>query len=246
MEEEKKNNKGLMVGIIIFLIICLVAIFYFMFKMTYVGSSKSSNEEKKEETADTAETTQGEFTELTKYELQEGEEKEITVDGKKIKLSKKENKSYINDKEIAHVGFYVTNHFIISYGMAQFGEIYNIYDFEGNIIYNRSEEENETQFENLRIYNNKLLVDSATIINGDEFIDNFKIGKLKYINCNNMTSKDINDYKDILKEHENDQLKYDLVYEIKYLNNKITIEKVDQIKTIGEWVATFQKFCVIE
>ena len=59
MEEEKKNNKGLMVGIIIFLIICLVAIFYFMFKMTYVGSSKSENanskniQQNEEETAST-------------------------------------------------------------------------------------------------------------------------------------------------------------------------------------------------
>ena len=45
MEEDKKNNKGLMVGIIIFLIICLIAIFYFMFKMTYVGNKKNTIQE---------------------------------------------------------------------------------------------------------------------------------------------------------------------------------------------------------
>ena len=82
MEEEKKNNKGLMVVIIIFLVICLVAILYFMFKMTYVGDKNTTPTESNN--TETTKTNEGIFTALTKYELQEGEEKEITVDGKTI------------------------------------------------------------------------------------------------------------------------------------------------------------------
>ena len=40
--EEKKNNKGLIIGLIIFLVLCLIAIFYFMFKMVYVGPNNTN------------------------------------------------------------------------------------------------------------------------------------------------------------------------------------------------------------
>ena len=108
--EKEKNKKGLIIGIIVFLSICLIAIIFFMFKMVYVGDKTKENTN----TTNIEETTDEGFTELTKYELQEGEEKEISVDNKTIKLSKKENICFINDKEIENCGIYVTNKFIIS------------------------------------------------------------------------------------------------------------------------------------
>ena len=238
MEEEKKNNKGLMVGIIIFLIICLVAIFYFMFKMTYVGN-KSSNEENKEETADTAETTQGEFTELTKYELQEGEEKEVTVDGKKIKLSKKENKSYINDKEIEAGGFYVTNKFIISETGNIKGEmIKNIYDSNGTIIY-EGKETDEIFYHNLILENGRIYVDGEKM----QPLEGIEFNKMWIVPCV-MGGKSIREYSKEIEASEDEIISGQ--YEIKYNNSEISIELIKSIQTAKEYINQNQNLCIRE
>ena len=158
MEEEKKNNKGIIIGIIIFLVLCLIAIIYFIFKNVYVGPNNTPSELNETETNDTSEEKQVEFTELTKYTLEEGEEKQITYDKKTIKLSKKNNKYFLDDKEFVESrGIYITNQLIITYNTGQFGEIYEFYDFNLNKIQQEKNENCFIQYNNLRLENNKLL-----------------------------------------------------------------------------------------
>lgn len=49
MEEEKKDNKGLKIGLILFLVLCLIGSCVFIYKRTYVGTNKEK--EKKEESS---------------------------------------------------------------------------------------------------------------------------------------------------------------------------------------------------
>lgn len=239
MEEEKKNNKGLMVGIIIFLIICLVAIFYFMFKMTYVGEKKSQSNENNN--LETTETTQGVFTELTKYELQEGEEKEITIGDKKIKLKKKEGKIYLNDEilEKAKV-VYITNKEIIitsdegqdengatvTYGEGYFKETYRIYDLAGK----------QLRFgmgKNIRLEENKILYDDPEFTKTSKI----KVGDIYIGFCENKNlkqAKKLKEYEDKLKEFETNAITN--INEIIYSTGEINIEIYKSKLTIKDMI----------
>ena len=237
MEEEKKNNKGLMVGIIIFLIICLVAIFYFMFKMVYVEEKKTPEENNNTETTVTNDVV---FTELTKYELQEGEEKEVTVDGKQIKLSKKENKSYINDKEIEASGFYVTNKFIISTGsnIKGSGVIRTIYDSNGTIIY-EGKETDEIFYHNLILENGRIYVDGEKM----QPLEGIEFNKMWIVPCV-MGGKSIREYSKEIEASEDEIISGQ--YEIKYNNSEISIELIKSIQTAKEYINQNQNLCIRE
>ena len=242
--EEKKDNKGLLVGIIIFLIICLVAIFYFIFKMTYVENKDNTNNNTSE--SEQKETTNQEegFTELTKYELQEGEEKEITIKNKTIKLKRKDDKYYINDKEIENtMGFYVTNKLIFSYNTGQNGEQYKIYNLDGDNLYNTKENE---YFWKLRIEDNKLLVDGADTTNynleyGTLHIDSIIIEPCELVE--NGKGKSIKNYNEILEKHKDEVLegKYDITLN----NNDVKFNLVEAQVKVEKYIGD-EGFCVIE
>lgn len=249
--EEKKNNKGIIIIFIVFLTVCLIAIFYFMFKMVYVETNNntqvpSDNSEQTPIDNTNVETSTGVFTELTKYELQEGEEKEITIDGKTIKIKREGVDSIIINENKLQSGysnkFYTTNNFLIFCQHGQYGEHYSFYDLDGNDI-TLIKEESDKQYDNIRIFNNRLLIDDAFIINGEKFItlDNLIVTK-----CLNEQSKDIKSYPNVYQGHYDDSLEKNLTYEIKYINNTITIEKAVDINTIGKWIDSFEKVCVIE
>lgn len=241
MEEEKKDNKGLKVGIIIFLIICLIGILYFMFKMTYVGDKNTPEENNN---AETTETNERGFTKLTKYELQEGEEKEITINNKTIKLKRKDNKYYMNDKEIENsMGFYVTNKLIFSYNTGQNGEQYKIYNLDGDNLYNTKENE---YFWNLRIEDNKLLVDGADTTNynleyGTLHIDSIIIEPCELVE--NGKGKSIKNYNEILEKHKDEVLegKYDITLN----NNDVKFNLVEAQVKVEKYIGD-EGFCVIE
>ena len=251
MEEEKKNNKGLMIGIIIFLIIGLIAIFYFMFKMTYVGN-KTSNDEKEQIQTETAEKNEVLFTELTKYELQEGEEKEVIVDGKKIKVKVEKETYYLKDIEVGKIVnnsndliVYVTNNLIICpYFYGQSGYQYYVNDLDGKKINVEYPENEINQYVNIRLKNNRIFVDLAQIGDGpctnesQCFFD--KIDTL----CKNEKNKDIKEYSSELEKYKNDSISK--TYEIKYDGNEVTIEKADDINTIEKWIETYDKVCLRE
>ena len=250
MEEEKKNNKGLMVGIIIFLVICLIAIFYFMFKMTYVGNKTTNNEET--EQTQTEDNNEVVFTELTKYTLQEGEEKEIIVDGKKIKVKVENGIYYLNNKEVGKIvnnsndlNIYTTNNLIICpYFYGQSGYQYYINDLDGKTVNVEYPENLINQYVNIRIKNNRIFVDIAQIGDGpctneaQCFFD--KIDTL----CINKKNKDIKEYSSELEKYKNSPI--NKTYEIKYNGQEITIEKAEDITTIEKWIETFDKVCLRE
>lgn len=243
--EEKKDNKGLLVGIIIFLIICLVAIFYFMFKMTYVENKDNTNNNTSE--SEQKETTNQEegFTELTKYELQEGEEKEITIKNKTIKLKRKDDKYYINDKEVESnipiIKAYVTNKIILfEKGPGQFGATYIVYDLDGNKIDIEAE---EAQYNNLRCENGKLMVDA--FIFKTHWTEGYRIGNLlTEPEGMGKCSKKLSDYPNIIEEHKEDVLEANYYFD--YTNNKLIL-KVDEVKlTVAELAKDASKICVSE
>ena len=238
MEEEKKDNKGLKVGIIIFLIICLIGIFYFMFKMTYVGEKKTPEENNN---AETTEANEREFTELTKYELQEGEEKEIIIGDKKIKLKKKEGKIYLNDKilEKAKV-VYITNKEIIitldegqdengatvTYGEGYFKETYRIYDLAG-------EQLRFGMGENIRLEENKILYDDPEFTKTSKI----KVGDIYIGFCENKNlkqAKKLKEYEDKLKEFERNAITN--INEIIYSAGEINIEIYKSKLTIKDMI----------
>lgn len=243
MEEEKKNNKGLMVGIILFLVICLISIFYFMFKMTYVGN-KTTNEKTEQTQTETEDNNKVLFTELTKYELQEGEEKEVTVGDKTISISKKETKLYLNDKEVEkNTGFYVTNKFIIFYNSGQNGETYEFYDLKGEKIYSTPE---NNYYWNLRIENQKLLVDGADTTNynleyGTLTIENISIEPCDLIG--NGKGKSINEYSNIIENHKEESL--EATYNITIKNQTIIIELEKKLVKVEKYLNN-ENYCVIE
>ena len=236
MEEEKKNNKGLMVGIIIFLIICLVAIFYFMFKMTYVGDKNTTPTESNN--TETTKKNEVIFTTLTKYELQEGEEKEITVDGKTITLKSKDGKYYINEKETeAYTIVYVTNSIIFVTRVSDSGEVYEIYDSDAKLI----EKTENLGYENLRIENEKLYVTlKGTII--DHGVR--KINNIAYGECNVFTEENQKASAKIIEKHKEDGI--EIKYEIKYRANQITFEFVENETNLSEYIQANPKTCVTE
>lgn len=243
MEEEKKDNKGLKIAIIIFLIICLIGILYFMFKMTYVGDKKEE-ENTNQDIIEPTDQTQGEFTELAKYELQEGKEKEITINNKTIKLKRKDNKYYMNDKEIENsMGFYVTNKLIFSYNTGQNGEQYKIYNLDGDNLYNTKENE---YFWKLRIEDNKLLVDGADTTNynleyGTLHIDSIIIEPCELVE--NGKGKSIKNYNEILEKHKDEVLegKYDITLN----NNDVKFNLVEAQVKVEKYIGD-EGFCVIE
>ena len=243
MEEEKKNNKGIIVGIIRFLVLCLIAIIYFIFKNVYVGPNNTPSELNETETNDTSEEKQVEFTELTKYTLEEGEEKEITVADKKITLKKENNKYYLNNKELyAETSvIYVTNQVILcSPSEGQFGAIYYAYDLNGNKIDIESE---DAQFSNLRIESGKLMVDA--FIMKTHWMEGYRIGNLRTVpegmgDC----SKKLSDYPEIIEEHKNEILDADYYFD--YVDNKLILKELQVKLTVEELAKDASNVCVEE
>ncbi|MBQ8892714.1 MAG: hypothetical protein IJ068_07635 [Bacilli bacterium] len=236
--EEKKNNKGLVIGIIVFLILVLGVSIIFIYKMIYIENVNTTPTERNNK--ETMETNEGVFTELTKYELQEGEEKEIK--GNKIKL---ENyKYYFNEQEIEKsiVGIYSTQNLIIfAYSSGQYGGKYIFYDLEGNEKYINYENGDKDQYWGIRLKNNRIFVDYVYKESEEE---KNLIGNLQVVVCSLENAKEITTYLDVLNEHKNDEK--NITYEIKYNNGNVIIEKAQDINTIEKWIDTFDKVCVIE
>ena len=225
--EEKKNSKGLIIGIIIFLIICLILIFYFMFKMVYKEPSTNTNSNE----ASNAETNNSDsfvFTELNKYELKEGEEKEVTVDGKKIILKRENSKIYLNSKELQGNGYniYITDKLLFVSVPSQ-NISYNVYDLDGNLIENSLDE-----YLNLRLENGKLLFEKR---NFDQASEGIIIAGKTIIASGGPVSTDnpLSKNPDFIKEHENDVLY--TTYEILYKNNKMIVEYVKVSMTFKDY-----------
>ena len=241
--EEKKDNKGIMLGVIIFLFVCLIAILFFMFKMVYVGD-KTQQEETT--TSDTTESSEEGFTELTKYELQEGEEKEITIGDKNFTIKKKDSRVYLNDKELelSSAGIYVTNKLIISIAHNQFGNLYSFYDLDLNkLSLNNSEGYRLTD---LYLQDEKLLVKAE--YNPTEWEEAQIIGNLIIQPCEiaQKNSKKLSEYQDVIKEHENDVLAG--IYQIKYVNNQLNFELFESTQTVKQNLdsSDLTKMCAIE
>ena len=166
MEEEKKKNKGLIIGLIIFLILCLILIFYFMFKMVYKEPSNNTNETSNTETNSNEMDNNDDndekidFTNLTKYTLENGETEEVEVDGNKITLKRENDVTYLNDKETTGNIIYVSNLLIFVAIPGQYGEIYKIYDANINEIEIITNEDCFVQYNNFRLENKTILVDN--------------------------------------------------------------------------------------
>jgi hypothetical protein len=251
--EEKKNNKGLIIGLIIFLIICLIIVFYLMFKIIYKESSGNTNlnESINNSASNIEQDNSVLFSKLTKYELKEGEEKEVTVDGKKVTLKFNNGEYYLNDKNIGVYSYYhVTDKFIIFYKMT-----------EGNIasnavVYNKEAEEIELDktgliydYEHIILENDKLLITgyvSGMIAPTWSYeIDNLIIEDCNMLN-NNHKSKTISEYMDIVNKHLDDILEG--IYEIKYEDNKIKFELYEAKQTIKQYLenADLNNICAVE
>ena len=250
--EEKKNNKGLIIGLIIFLIICLILVFYFMFKMVYKEPSTNINETSNTETNSNEEKNSVVFTELTKYTLEEGEEKEVTVDNKKIKFKVENGIYYLNGKEVgklvnnlSDLNLYTTNNMVIyPYFIGQSGYQYYINDFEGKKINVKYPENEINQYVNIRIKNNRLFVDIAQIGDGPCINEAQCFFEKLDILCTTEKNKDINEYSNELEKYKNEPM--NITYEMIYDNKDVIIEKAEDINTIGKWIETFSKVCVIE
>lgn len=242
MEEEKKNNKGLKVGIIIFLVMCLIAAIYFIFKNVYVGPNNTPSEPKETEINDTSEeNNEVEFTELTKYELKEGEEKEVIVNGETIYLKSKEGKNYINEKEVDGKYFYVTNQFIITaQGGGQFGrETYQMYQFNGEKI--SFDLEKDIVYENLRIESDKLLADGLVIQYAFDWIN---LGNLTTTPCETKNTKKLSEYPDIINEYKNKET--EATYSFTYKNGSVGISVEKVIKNLSYIEENANEICVQE
>lgn len=250
MEEEKKNNKGLMVGIILFLVICLISIFYFMFKMTYVGN-KTTNEKTEQTQTEKEDNNEVLFTELTKYELQEGEEKEVTVSDKKIKLKRKDDKIYLNDNEIGksdgrnnYEVSVADNLIIFPYSAGQSGDKYKVYNLDGKEIIVNDNGGEDAQYSNIRLKNNRVFIDTGS------FGDCYDKTSFCYffqrldINCENEKNKELKENQEEYEKHKNDEI--NRTYEIKYNGQEITIEKANDITTLEKWIETYDKVCLRE
>ena len=208
-----------------------------MFKMTYVGDKKKEDNT----TQDTTEPTQGEFTELTKYELQEGEEKEITIGEKKIKFKLNGEKLYWNDKEMNGKYFYVTNNFIItSQPGGQFGrETYQMYNFNGEKI--NLDNEQEIVYEKLRIEEGKLLADGLVV---QYAIDWITLGKVTTTACEKKDMKKLSEYPEIINEYKNKAT--EATYSFIYNNEKINVKEEKIIKDLSYIETNANKICVEE
>ncbi len=247
--EEKKNNKGLIIGLIIFLIICLILVFYFMFKMVYKEpSNNNSSETSNTETNSNEENNSVVFTELAKYTLLEGEEKEIIVEGKKIKIKRKDNKCYLNDMEIEKIKniyeyeiYVIENLIVFPYFGGQSGDKYQIYNQDVEKIKINDKGGPDAQYNNIRLKNNRIFVDIGSF--GDCY-DACPFSESLDTLCLNEKYKDIKEYPEKLDEHKNEVISK--TYEIKYNGNEITIEKAEDINTIEKWIETYDKVCLRE
>ena len=241
---EEKNNKGLKIGIIIFLLVCLIGIFYFMYKMIYIEDNTSSNNNEDNKTEQKENDESVAFTELAKYTFNEGEEKNIAVDGKTIKIKRQNNKYYINEKElelnaeiIASIN--VTNNIILfEIVPGQFGTTYFVYDLSGNKVEADIE---GAQYNNLKLKNGKLCVDAFVF--KTHWMDGYQIGSLMVVpNGSGDCSKKLSDYPEIIEEYKDEVLEGDYYFE--YLNNKLTL-KVEKIKlTVAELAKNASNICV--
>lgn len=239
--EEKKNNKGLIIGLIIFLIMCLILVFYFMFKMVYKEPSTNLNEASNTETNNNDSVV---FTELTKYELKDGEEKEVTIDGKKVNIKRNDNKYNLNDKEIGHEytnSIYVTNKCIItSNSGGQFeGNFYEFYQFDGTEI--EIVNNNGILFKELSLENGKLIADGEV---GQYLFDFISLGNLSTTPCITGNEKKLSEYPEVIDKYKDEITK--ATYEFVLKNNKIELNVEKVISTLNRIVEDSDSICVYE
>lgn len=249
MEEEKKNNKGLKVVIIIFLIICLIGILYFMFKMTYVGDKKKEENQME----DITEPTTGNINELTAISLIEGEEIKETIGGKEFTFKGENKKYYLNNKEVETKGevsskyiIYFTNNLIIfPYNVGQFGDKFIIYNLNEELVDIDDKGGQEAQYLEIRFKDYRLLVDAGTPV--VEPCSNEAQCFFERIDtkCEDEKNKYISEYPEEIEKHKNDKLNT-TTYEIKYNNNQVVIEKAEDIDTLEKWIDTFYNVCLKE
>ena len=242
--KKEKDNKGLIIGIVILLSLCLIAVFYFMFKVTYIGN-KPVNNEKEQTQTEIEDNDEFIFNELTKYELKDGEEKEVTVAGKTIMLKRTENPlaGYINDIKIDGTReFYITNKFIISCSAGQYGNQYKFYNTSGQEIQIK-EEDIELSYanDNLRIEENNLLFDQVE----KEFVtfDNYVIS---YCEPGASEEKKLNNNKEIIENNKNQDVVS--TYKIIYINDKIEFQKFKSLLTLEEYLKEkkYDNYCITE
>ena len=257
MEENKKNNKVLIVGLIFILVLCLIYSLFFMYKMISVNQQENNVNESnnKDTTNNELQEDSVVFTELTKYTLEEGEEKEVTVDGNKIVIKKENDKIYFNgniidEEEKTYIKnstyVYVANKLLIFTRKGQNGETYVFTDESGNVL-DITEEYKNLIFSNLKIDNNNLLVDGIDTSKIDlEYsvitINNYYIEPCDLILNNNR--KKIEEYETFIKENENYTIS--ATYKIKYENKFINLEFVKNNETLKEFIEKNNNLCVIE
>lgn len=245
--EEKKNNKVLIVGLILILVLCLVYTLFFMYKMVS-SSDNNSNETSNTKINNNEETEQtGQFTELTKYELEEGEEEEITIEGKKVIFKYQDKKMYINGKEVGNQStFIITNKLIIFSVTNQFSTDYDFYDLNANKIEEENFSDYRLDFEGLYLKEGKLLTKARN--NPTEWEEGQVIANLITEPCDiaQENSKKLSEYENVVKEHENDIIQG--IYEIKYENNKMILELYERIQTVKEYLEglDLNSICAIE
>ena len=225
MKEEKNDNKFFIIVVIISLIICLIGILYFMSKIIYIGN-------KNKEEINLKESDLGDFTELTKYELQEGEK--INIGDKNINLKKNDDKIYLNDKILEKAKkIYVTNKDIII--TSDEGQQENdITTSETYRIYNLMGEQLQLVIGiNIRLENNKIIYDDPDFTKTEQR----KIGDIYIGLCENNNlkqAKKLKEYEEELNEHKNDAIIN--INEIIYNENKINIKIYKSKLTINDMI----------
>ena len=239
---EKKNNKGITIVVIVILIICLIAILYCMLQLALnpQNNTKSNNQEKKDETI-----TELKFKELTKYEIQDEEKKEITVNGQTIILEKRNGKIYFNDKEVGdnYDDIYVTNQVILFGEKGQYGDLFKVYNLVGDLV----DDINRTE-----IYYNELSIEEEKLY-AIGYQSNFSYDeKEKTIHINNVFFGpcgfkgryiySIEKYKSLLEENEKEDIKSK--YEIQYKNNQLNYKYISSIYAIKDYLNENTNLCI--
>ena len=238
--EEKKDNKTILIILIVCLVVCLIGIIIFL--LPIIKGKEGINQSTNDNTSEIINNNdQMEFTELNRYTLQEGEEKEVIIAGKKIVLKKNNNEIYLNDVNVGRYTYiYLTNKFIIcsKYNESNYESFGVIYDLNLNQV-EINKNNLMLRFDTLNIENGKLLIDAIDITGGYHF-DGFQVENILIGDCENL-EKSIKEIEEELKKYEDIAL--EAIYEIKYENNeiKLNVEKVietvkDRIERSGEYL----------
>ena len=244
MEEElkKKNNKGLIIGLILFLVICLGFSVFFIFQVISDDNTNQQSENNESETNNTEEPKEIQFTELTKYELGEAETKEITIGDNKFTLKK----GFINSTEVKYnTGFYVADNLIIAYGNNQFGEIYAFYDLNLNEI-------TTVNFDGFRFSPSLYLEEGKILVKANynpmDQEEGQLIGNLILKSCDiaPKNSKKLSEVEDSIKEHATEVING--IYQIKYENNQVSLELFKAEQTVQQYLeeSDLNKTCAVE